>query len=240
MITFVVYDDSEKFRKNVVMSIDKVMMDNEIEYKIEEYSKYNEQLKKNIESNMSSKIYILDIEVDNSISGLDLARKIREKDWNSIIIMVTSHSELTYEALKAQIMLLDFISKYDNCKQNLEETIKMAVSKIDNKKIVVVEISNISHRIYLDDIVYVEKDTVDRKCIIKTTYNEVIVNKTMNEMIELLDNRFFLSHRSCLINLDKIKAVDWTKNIMYFEDGICSELLSRDKKKELKKYVGVD
>lgn len=240
MIKFVVYEDYKVFRKEIAMSIDKVMINNELEYEIAAFEKCNKELEQLIESDLSSKIYILDIEIENSTSGIDIARKIRQKDWNSIIIMVTSHSDLTYEVLKAQIMVLDFISKYDNCKENLEKALKLAIEKIDNKKVVVFEISNISHRIYLDDIVYIEKDTVDRKCIIKTTYNEIVVNKSMTEMIDMLDDRFFLSHRSCLINLEKIESVDWTNGIIYFQNGYSVDLLSRDKKKELKEYVGVD
>lgn len=240
MISFVSCDDEKEFRKKVVKTIDHLLMKNNIEYEIKEFSGYTKEFENFIQSPGSSKIYILDIEMKNSISGIDIARKIRKVDWNSIIILVTSHAELGYEALKAQIMLLDFISKYDNCEKNLTEVLKKAISKVDNKKILLFETGGISHRLYLDDILYVTKDTVDRKCIIKTTYNEFSVNKTMNQMIELLDQRFYLSHRSCLVNTERIKTVDWKDSIIYFNNGDNINLLARDKKKGLKEYVGLD
>lgn len=240
MIKFIVYDDEVRFRKIVCSSIDKVMMGNDSDYKIEQFEKYDENFQKIIELDMCSKIYLLDIEVENSMSGIDVARKIRRDDWNSIIIMITSHSELTYQALKAQIMLLDFICKYDNCKENLENTLKTAIKQVDRKKVIMIGSNNISHRVFIDDIVYILKDTVDRKCIIKTTYSDIPINKNMSEMMELLDERFFLSHRSCLVNTEKILNVDWTNNIICFQNGYQTDLLSRDKKKELKEYVGVD
>lgn len=175
----------------------------------------------------------------DSISGIDIARKIRKNDWNSIIIMVTSHAELGYDALKAQIMLLDFISKFDNCEKNVEKILKKAVAKVDDKKVILFQTSGITHRIYLDDILYVTKDTVDRKCIIKTTYNEFAVGKTMNEMIQELGPNFYLSHRSCLVNLGKIKTVNWKDNIIHFDNGEVIDLLSRDRKKGLKEYVNM-
>lgn len=239
MISFVSCDDEKEFRKKVVKTIDHLLMKNNIEYEIKEFSGYTKEFENFIQSPGSSKIYILDIEMKNSISGIDIARKIRKVDWNSIIILVTSHAELGYEALKAQIMLLDFISKYDNCEKNLTEVLKKAISKVDNKKILLFETGGISHRLYLDDILYVTKDTVDRKCIIKTTYNEFSVNKTMNQMIELLDQRFYLSHRSCLVNTELIKTVDWKDSIIYFNNGDNINLLARDKKKGLKEYVGL-
>lgn len=239
MINFVVCDDEKEFRNKLVLIIDRLFMKNNLEYKIHEFDKYNTKFENLIESDMSSKIYILDIEMKDSISGIDIARKIRKNDWKSIIIMVTSHTELGYEALKAQIMLLDFISKFDNCEKNVEKILKKAVSKVDDKKVILFQASGITHRIYLDDILYVTKDTVDRKCIIKTTYNEFAVGKTMNEMIEELGPNFYLSHRSCLVNLDKVKSVNWKDNIIYFDNGEKIDLLSRDRKKGLKEYVNM-
>lgn len=240
MINFIVYDDEKKFRDNITTAINKVMMKNDVDYEIKEFEKYNQTFENIIEDDISSKIYLLDIEVEGSLSGIDIARKIRQKDWNSIIIMVTSHNELSYEALKAQIMLLDFISKFDNCKTNLEEVINLAVKKVDNKKVIVLAMNNTTYRIYLDDVNYIIKDTVDRKCIIHTTYNSVSVNKSLNEVMGMLDQRFFMSHRGCIVNLEKISSVDWTNSIIYFENGDSIDMLSRDKKKELKSYVGVD
>ncbi len=240
MISFAVCDDEKEFRKTVVKTIDKIFMKNTIDYEIREFSGYDKSFELFIDQPLTSKIYILDIEIFNSISGIDIARKIRKNDWNSIIIMVTSHADMGYDALKAQIMLLAFISKFDECEKNLMTVLKKAVLKIDSKKVLVFETNGISHRIYLDDILYVTKDTVDRKCIITTTYNEFAVNYTMNQMIEELDGRFFLSHRSCLVNTEKIKKIDWKQNIIYFDQDKSIDLLSRDKKKGLKEFVSIN
>lgn len=240
MISFAVCDDEKEFRRKVVKSIDKLFMKNSIDYTIKEFSGYDSNLEDFIYQPITSKIYVLDIEMNNGISGIDIARKIRKNDWNSIIIMVTSHADLGYDALKAQIMLLAFISKYDECEKNLNSVLKKAITMIGNKKVLMFETNGISHRIYLDDILYVTKDTVDRKCIIKTTYSEFAANRTMNQMIEELDGRFFLSHRSCLVNTDKIKKIDWKQNIIYFDQNECIDLLARDKRKGLKEFVSIN
>lgn len=236
MVKFVVYDDEEVFRSNVVKSIDKVMEKSKMEYSIEEFSKYNSRMQKVIDDE-SSKIYIMDIEIPNGLSGIDVARKIRMDDWNSIIILVTSHVDMGYDALKAQIMLLDFISKYNDCNISLERTIKKATLKINNKKVLIFECNDITYKVYTDDIVYIVKDTIDRKCVIKTIYNEVIVNENISTLFDMLDGRFFMTHRSCIINTEKIDKIDWKNNIIYFKNGFKTDYLSRDKKKELKEYV---
>ena len=233
---FVICDDEKVFRSNIRRVIDKVLMDQEYDYEVIEFSKFDPSFKKKIQES-THKIYILDIEIKDSISGIDIARKIRENDWESIIIFVTSHNELGYQALKARIMLLDFISKYDDFENNLESILRKSLSLINSKKTIKFDSEGTSYIIHLSDILYIEKDTVDRKCIIKTTYNEIVVNKTLNYMIQNLDDRFYLSHRSCLINTDKIRKIDWKNSVIYFESGISTSLLSRDRKNGLKKYV---
>ena len=125
----------KKFRDKITLVIDKMYMNNDSDYKIHEFTKYDDDFEEMIKNNLPSKIYILDIEMKDSISGIDIARKIREEDWNSIIIIVTSHTELGYEALKAQIMLLDFISKYNECEENLRDILTRAIEKVNEKKL---------------------------------------------------------------------------------------------------------
>lgn len=233
---FVICDDEKLFRSNVRKIIDKMLINSDDYYEVTEFSKFDQSFQKKIKKS-KPKIYILDIEIKDSISGIDIARQIRKNDWESIIIFVTSHNELGYQALKAQIMLLDFISKYDDFENNLEITLKKAISLVNNKKTIKFDMDGVSYIIHLNDILYIEKDTVDRKCIIKTTYTEISVNKTLNYMLQILDDRFYLSHRSCVVNTEKIRKVDWKNNTIYFENGNSTTLLSRDKKKGLKMYV---
>ncbi len=236
MIKFVVYEDEKVFRNNIKTVIKDVMKQNDKEYIVKEFDKFDDKLKQEITSKTPA-IYILDIEVPDSISGIDLARKIRKQDWNSIILMVTSHADLGYEALKAQIMLLDFISKYNDYKISMERALNKAISKLDNKKVLIFESNNITYKIYTDDILYIVKDTVDRKIIIKTEYNQIVINETLINIEKMLDKRFFKSHRSCLVNVDKIVKIDWKDNLIYFTNGEVIDYISKYKKKGLKEYV---
>ena len=51
------------------------------------------------------------------------------------------------------------------------------------------------------------------------------------------DPRFFRTHRSCIVNLDKVTRVELRNCIIHFGD-IETPLLSRDKKTELKIRLG--
>ena len=238
MIEFVIYDDQKEFCQKVEDTVEKVLEDSESEHTVRTFTSYNEEFEDIINQNMASKIYILDIDVPNSVSGIDVARQIRKKDWDSIIILVTAHVEYGYEALKAQIMLLDFICKQNDCDNNLVKTLKKAIHKIDDKKVLVFEFNGMTNRVYTDDILYIKRDSIDRKCIIQTTYNQIFVNRNLSDFIDELDSRFYLSHRSCLVNTEKIKTVDWRSNIIYFDNNEYTDYLAREKRKGLKEYVG--
>ena len=235
-MNFVVCDDDIFFRKKIVKVIDKILMNDDINYKINEFNSYNKDFERIINKGIPT-IYILDIEIKNSISGIDIARKIRKNDWDSIIIIVTSHNELSYQVMKAQIMLLDFISKFDNFEGNLKIAINKSLELVNKKKIIKVESKGISHIVYLKDILYIERDTVDRKCFINTSYGIVPINKSLNDLKNELGDNFYLCHRSCLVNIKNISKIDWKNNIIYFNNKSIN-LLARDRKKGLKEYVG--
>ena len=87
MINFIVVDDIAKFVDIVSNVITKVMMKNKFMYKTHCFNEYDDSFFDVMNSNLSNKIYILDIETKEA-SGIDVARKIRKFDVDSIIIFV--------------------------------------------------------------------------------------------------------------------------------------------------------
>ena len=237
MIVFVIYDDKEEMLQKFEKVVINVMNKEKIEYKIEKFKSYTRKFDSIVNDNTYSKIYIMDIEIPNSISGIDVSKRIRRTDWDSSIILVTTYVEMGYEALKAQIMLLDFISKFNDCDKNLSNALKLAIKKVNDKKIIVYESNGITYRLFTDDILYVVRDSVERKSIITTTYNEFTIPDTIPEILDKLDSRFYMSHRSCIVNTTMIKSVDWKNNIISFKGGKTTDYIARDKKKGLKEYV---
>lgn len=114
---------------------------------------------------------------------------------------------------------------------------KKAILKVNNKKVLIFESADITYKVYTDDIVYIIRDSIDRKSIIKTIYNDVSVNENISSLFGMLDSRFFMTHRSCIINTEKIDKIDWKNNIIYFKNDYKTDYLAREKKKELKEYV---
>ena len=114
MINFIICDDIEKYRTMIKRVIVKYMMKNKLEYKTHIFKDYDEEFLKNKKKKLSFKIYILDIEAP-SMSGIDIARIIRKKDTDSVLIFLTGHQELTPVIMKNDFLFLSFINKFENC-----------------------------------------------------------------------------------------------------------------------------
>lgn len=232
MINFVLCDDCTKILDSVSKIIDQEMMKNKLAYKKHVFNDYNKEFLKLVRSRIGNKIYILDIETPTS-SGIDIARMIREKDMESIIIFLTSHDEIGYTVLKNEFLFLSFINKYDNYKYNLKRVIKKALNIIGKKEMIKFEDKGVKYIFPVDDILYIVRDNIERKIDIVTDYSRYRVNKTLTEMLEILGTDFKKSHRSCIVNTNRVTVVNMAKKIIIFDNGKEIDWLSSKYKNEV-------
>ena len=133
MINFIVCEDSEIILERNIDVINKVMFNNNIEYRIYKFQSYNEELKNIIKEPLENKIYILDIEL-GSDSGIDLAGDIRKIDLTSFIIISTVHSEYIPYTLKSKLLIFDYVSKLSNYNEDLYNAIKRILKELKDQK----------------------------------------------------------------------------------------------------------
>ena len=236
MVNFIVCDDNKSICENIANIIDGIMMKNKIEYKIHLYFDYDHKFNKVISNKMSNKIYILDIETPSG-SGIDVVRKIRETDLDSIIIFLTSHDELGYIILKQEFMFLSFICKFDDYENKLRSSIKKALQMIGKKQVLNIVDHNSIYTIPLKDILYITRDSVDRKIIVVTDYSEFKMNRSLNDIYEDLNDEFEFSHRSCIVNIDRIRKIDKKNNTITFDNGMKIDMINQEFKKKMGELI---
>lgn len=236
MLHFIVCDDNAVIRENINKVITKLMLPTDVEYRTLFFAQYDKQFAQVVNKKIGRKIYILDVEV-GAHSGLDIARKIREKDWESIIIILTAHYELAYDAFKKRLLLMDFISKFDDYQQNLYDTLQLSLKVTDNKKNISFKIGSTIYKINYDDILCIIKDEASRNTIIRTYASDYSTSLSLNDLSGMLGSNFVRTHRACVINKDNVENIDFKKNTIIFKNGSTINLLSKNYKKEVKKYV---
>ncbi len=235
MINFIVVDDNEYVRNQLELIISKVCMPYDFNYKVCSFEGYNEDLNKVIKNDNDIKVYLLDIEMPK-LSGVELARHIRKTDWDSIIIITTSHEELELNVLKEKLLIFDFISKFDDVEQRLSESLIDIINRINTRKILTIKSGKEIYNLKYNEILFLYKNN-DMQTIITTIDKELVVRESLTTISKRLDNRFYKTHRACYINTEKMEKVDFNKNIIYFNDKKSIDLLSRNYKKGLKGYV---
>lgn len=232
MINFIVVDDIKKYSDMISDIVTKVMMKNKFLYKTHIFSEYDESFMKVMNSDIPNKIYIMDIETRES-SGIDIARKIRRFDIDSIIIFVTVHNEAGMVLLHDDLMFMTFLSKFDDFENKLYNSINKALDYMHHKVVIKFNDKGIIYTIPISDILYVTKESISRKSIIKTSYAEYSVNLTLKEIVDLCDNYLVQTHRSCFVNMDRVRLIDKHDSIIEFDNGETIDLLSSGYKKGL-------
>ncbi len=232
MIKFIVVDDEEQWIKTYEDIINGLLFETNQEYKIYSYTKYNSELKKLIEDNSEPKIFVMDLEIDGKINGMDILREVRKDDWDSEIIVVTNHDRMFETVHKEIYKTFDFIEKFNDLEARLKRDLKRIITKKNDKEKFLYQNSKISLQLYLKDIQYIYRDTVDRKLIIKTTNNEFAVSLSINEMLKRLDKRFRQCHRSCIINDDRIPEKNYAEGYFITDTGERVNMLSKNFKED--------
>lgn len=164
----------------------------------------------------------LDLELGES-DGFDVAEKIVLINVNVIIIFVTSHDNLVYEAFKFRP--LGFIVK-----QNFEKEFSRMMRKIIEKLIESRQVVEIGGRqFYADSIITVS--SFQRKIYVKSAKGEIALNDTYSKYVELLGQYDFAeASKGILVNLKYVNKVEDDVLVMYDKERIS---ISRRKKKDI-------
>ena len=232
MINVVVCDDDNKFRQKVVEQIKKYMDNTNQEYRILEYSDYNTNFINLIKSDLSNVIYVLDIETPTR-SGIDIARIIRKEDVESPIVFLTGHEELGNLVLSRNINILAFINKFDSFASKLNKSLNTALKLLNRKHMLRFNDRGSIYSIDCDKILYITTDTVARKTIIVTDKGEHKVNNPLKYFMDILGTDFIQTHKSCVVNKNRLTNINMNNNTIIFDNGITIDLLSDKYKKEI-------
>lgn len=154
-------------------------------------------------------IYFLDIEM-GKVSGMDIARHIREREENSrrrsIIIFVTGYREYMEEAFDVNAFhyLLKPIEEEKFSEVFSRAWKEASVSCEQEKKYIMVKSLGTQQKLLLKNIYYIESR--NKKVVIHTTDKTLEVYGKMEELENRLGSTFYRCHRCYLVNMEKIAA----------------------------------
>lgn len=237
MLRFIICEDKKQYQDKISVIINKVMMPYNFEYKISKFTEYNEELSKIIKNENEQKIYILDIELPE-ISGLEIASEIREEDLDSSIIFLTVHPECQNDIFYSRLLAIDFINKDKLWQDRFEETIIYTIRSLDKKRVLSFEFNHNSYRLPMRKILYIEKIQDNSKCrIVMEDDSSYEINQSISNLVKILGPSFYQSHKSCIVNIEQIKKINYADSTITFNNGKTVYLLSSRNKKGIREYV---
>lgn len=234
MTKIVVVEKDKEFREIISKEIKKTNIKyNKDEIYVDYYSSCNNDLLKEIENKNHGKIYILAIDLEDKVSGVDIAKIIRKKDWDSEIIFISKHTHVFEIAYRNSIKIFDFIEKFHQFEKRLSYDIEKIIQKKTNEAQFIFSNRSIDLKLKYDNILYIYRDTTLRKLVIVTHCNSFAVNMSFNEIGKLLDERFKIIHRACIVNVDKVVNFNWSKGYFVLENNKEIQMLSKKYKDTL-------
>ncbi|AQU11015.1 LytTR family DNA-binding domain-containing protein [Clostridioides difficile] len=197
-----------------------------------EFNSGEELLETNLEG---IDIFFLDIKM-LQLTGMDVAKIIRETNDTSEIIFITSIVDYIQEGYKVRAYryLLKPIDFGD-----LNESILSCISDIIKKRenFMLIENKGIINKILINSIMYIE---VRKKVLTIHTKNDTYYTKNSMDKIELELEKynFFRCHKSYLINLEYIQFICKNTVVINDEDVPVSKYRMADLKKKLTYVLG--
>ena len=198
-LNIVICDDEFLHRSILKEFLVRILDEELLEYDLIEYSS-GEDLISNYDK---VDLLFLDIQM-NELSGMDVARKIREFDNNVEILFTTSVEQYVFEAyeVKAYRYLVKPI-EYEELKKQVKLCISDYLSK---NSIISIDSNKATVKIPIGEILYAE---VMKKEVTIYTKSKVYTIETSMKRVEnkLSNYGFFRCHHSYLINLNKASEI---------------------------------
>ena len=232
MINFVILEDNPLHCKKTKEIILTYMMKNDYEFNLLLFEKETDAFIELIESNDSNYIYILDFELPNT-TAIDVARRIRKKDWISPIIIFTINGGMAYDTFKQRLQILDFVNKQFEAEKNLHELFDICLEQLKVRKSFKYKIETADYNIDYNKILYIYKDTYKRKSVVVTDKNSYPISLSLKKIKKLLSEDFVFTHKACIVNKSRVDAFLWSKGKVLFDNGTEALYLSKTHKKEL-------
>lgn len=177
------------------------------EYEIITYTSPNELLRRIRSNEEHTDILLLDIDMPG-ISGLEVAKYIRDEDRDVILIFFTAHDEFVYTSF--EYAPFRYIRK-EYMQEEMPAALSAAYVQLISKQSanIILKTNNEEMPISIADIVYFQIE--NRRVVVYTKHGgQYIVWKKLKELkeeIEAKDDAFLQVHSGCVINLRYVKTL---------------------------------
>ena len=201
MIDFILYEDDWELNDLIKMTILNFLGCRQERFKIYDYNNYDV-------CSDNYKIYI--ISCHDYKKNMQIAKSIRYSgDWSSQIIFINDTDDVI---VHNKLLILDNIVISSNMKERIKCAVVAAYRILSFKKTFRFMVDGEIYCIPYKDILYIEKGNNQNFSTIFTANNSYVVKETICNLDEILDDTYFVKiHRSCIVNVFKIRRFKYNE-----------------------------
>ena len=216
MLKFVICDDNSIILNQLSKMLEAIFINNNYEATIVYKGTNVEQILNYIRTN-SVDVLILDINFKSNVTGLDIAKTLREFNKNAYIIFSTGHLE--YAMLAYKVKTFDYLPKPITL-ERLEESINRLFNDMHSNPSKYIHIGSKKTLINQDDIFYIQRDGM--KIVFKTSSGSYESYTSFNKLQSQLPKNFVRCHKSYIANINKIINIQNNSTISFSNNMTCS------------------
>ena len=219
MLNFVVCDDNIYILDKISKILESIFIEHNFDANIIFKGTNADEVLQFIKNNYNKiDVLILDINLKSEVSGLDIAKSLRNYNKNAYIIFTTGHLEYVMMAYKYKTF--DYLPKPITF-EKIEETVIRLFNDITNNSNKYLKLVSKNMLINEDDIYYIKKDGM--RAIFISPYQTYEIYNSFSKIQNSLPPNFIRCHKSYIVNINKISDIRININKIYFKDNIsCS------------------
>ena len=224
MLHFVICDDNLNLLQKLSSTLENIFTKYNYDASVSFQTDNVDSLLQYVDTNKFDVLF-LDINLKSNKTGLEVAEMIRKKNKDIYLIFTTGHLE--YAMLAYKFKTFDYIAKPFTT-ERLEDTVVRLFEDIHGLPTKYLKIDNKNTIIDENEIEYIKRDGM--KVVFHTSFNDYDTYSSFNKLQNSLPNNFIRCHKSFVVNMNKIKNVDFVENRVYFENNSFCEIGPKYKK----------
>lgn len=203
MIKIAICDDENIFVDKYIKIINSIKKNRNYNIEISTFNSGEELINHIFINEVKFDLIFLDI-IMKEINGIETARKIKEIDELTEIVLLTSSKEYALDAYDVKV--LNYIIKdSQNLESKIDEAIKHCYSKTNDY--IIINNKSTIEKIEISKIVYIESNK--RKLSIITTNSKYEIYEKLDNIYNKIENYGFIkTHKSYIINMNFIQRIE--------------------------------
>lgn len=222
MIDIFICMESSNYRRYVRSIIEKTLSQCEYPMGIAVDTDDVYDLIENINKSLNEGMYFLEIEQHTKAEKIKLAKLIRDKDRDGVIIFFSKNYKSSLIILKCRIEAMDYIvyKENDEFAEEIKKCFMQANNRLNNKnRVLIIEKDNEIISIKYDNIMYFEASMKPHKVEVYTKDENIDFYGTLSDIEKQLDDEFCRCHKGFIINIKQVKRLDKNKRLVEMNDG---------------------